>query len=367
MEHQVSTVKIVEYDSKHGVLKLIPESSDDIWLLSLVIKPGDLVRGRTFREVRFGERGSGRSSRIPMVLTIRVENVDFQPFSTRLRVRGVVVEGPEKFGVKGKHHTITVDVGQEITIIKEGGWPRQLLEKLEKSRFRSKVIVVAVDYDEYAIGVVQEQGLRIVVEEALRLPGKDDPSRSEKLVQTTTTIAKRVLDIAKRESIGSVIVVGPGFVKEYVVEKLKELDGLKIVVDTVSVGGVAGIHEAIRRGVVRRVLAELELAEVIELVGEFEKLIVKEPERVAYGIDDVEYALEQGAVEKLVLLDELLHSPDPAMRERVDKMLKMADRISSKIYLVGREHPAYLKIKGLGGVFAILRYPLPRNTLSQQP
>ena len=360
------TVKIVAYDPKHGILKLVPESSDDIWLLSLVIKPGDLVKGRTLREVRFGERGSGRSSRIPMVLTIRVESVDFQPFSTRLRVRGVVIEGPEKFGVKGKHHTITVDVGQEITIIKEGGWPRQLLEKLEKSKFRSKAIVVAVDYDEYAIGIVQEQGLRIVAEEALRLPGKDDPSRGEKLVQAITIIAKKVLDIARREGINSVIVVGPGFAKEHVVEKLKELDELRIVVDTASMGGVAGIHEAIRRGVVRRVLAELELADVVEIVGEFEKLIVKEPERVAYGVDDVEYALEQGAVEKLVLLDELLHSPDPAMRERIDRMLKLADQISSKVYLVGREHPAYLKIKGLGGVFAILRYPLFRNTLSQQ-
>ena len=360
------TVKIVAYDSKHGILKLVPESSDDIWLLSLVVKPGDLVRGRTFREVRFGERGSGRSSRIPMTLTIRVENVDFQPFSTRLRIHGIVVEGPEKFGVKGKHHTITVNVGQEITIIKEDGWPRQLLEKLERSKFRSKVVVVAVDYDEYAIGVVQEQGLRIVVEEALRLPGKDDPSRGEKLMQAVAAIAKKVLDIARREGIGSTIVVGPGFVKEYVVEKLRELGGLRVVVDTASMGGVAGVYEAIRRGVVRRVLRELDLADVIELVGEFEKLVVKEPERVAYGIEDVEYALEQGAVEKLVLLDELLHNPDPAMRERVDRMLKLADQTSSKVYLVGREHPAYLKIRGFGGVFAILRYPLFRNALSQQ-
>ena len=52
-------MKILAVDTKRGLVKVVPETTDDIWLLSTVIQPGDLVRAKTLREIHFGVRGSG--------------------------------------------------------------------------------------------------------------------------------------------------------------------------------------------------------------------------------------------------------------------------------------------------------------------
>ncbi|AEM38169.1 translation factor pelota [Pyrolobus fumarii 1A] len=352
-------MKVTHVDLKRGVVAVVPETSDDIWLLSLVIKPGDYVKGKTVRDVRFGERGSGRSRRVAMVLTIRVENVEFQPFSSKLRIRGVVVEGPERFGVKGKHHTITVDVGQEIVIVKEEGWPRPLLERLQQASRGLRAVLAAVDYDEYAVAVLQGQGVRIVVDHSMSLPGKDDPRRGEILHQELVTLAKKIVETAKKEDTRVVVIGGPGFLKERVAELVRQLDtGLRVYTETAATGGVAGVYEIIRRGKIREILGELAALEAEEFLEKFERLLVQKPELVTYTLDHVERAAEMGAIEELLVLDELLHSPDPDVRIRVEEVLRKADATRAKIRFVSLETPAGLKLKSFGGIAAILRYPV---------
>jgi protein pelota len=352
-------LRVVAKDLKHGVVKVVPESSDDIWLLATIIQPGDFVRARTFREVHFGDRGSGRSSRVPMVLTVRVERVEFQPFTTRLRVRGVVVEGPERYGVKGKYHTLSLDVGDEVVIVKPQGWSRALLRKLEEQGFSEAAVVVAIDYDEYAVAVVRGQGVRIVDSGSLRLPGKDDPGWGERLQEALNVIAKTVRAVVEREKPLLVVVAGPGSVKEMLAERLRPLlRGVRLVVDNVSMGGEAGVYEELRRGLIRQLLREAASIVAERLVEEFEKRLAKEPQRVAYTLDMVEKAVEAGAAEEILVLDELLHSPDPEIRRRVEEVLRKADESRAKIHFVSMESPVGFKLKALGGIIALLRYPL---------
>ena len=356
-------MRITYKDLKNGVVKVVPESSDDLWLLSTVIQEGDLVRGRTLREVHFGDRGSGRSSRVPMTLTVRVEKTEFQPFTTRLRVRGVVVEGPEKYGVRGKYHTLNIDVGQEVAIMKPGGWPRPLLRKLESAVSHSSALVVAVDYDEYAIGLVSSQGVRILASGSLHLPGKDDPGREERLRQALSVIAKEVISIAERERPLIIVVAGPGTLKERLAGMIREKlqDGVRVTVDNASMGGEAGVYEELRRGVVREALREAATIEAERVIEEFEKRLAKEPRRVAYTLPLVAKAAEAGAVEELLVLDELLHSPDPETRRLVDEVLRLADAGRANIHIVGGETPVAHKLRALGGIIALLRYPLDLN------
>ena len=353
-------MKIVFKDLKRGVVKVVPETTDDIWTLYTVIQPGDLVRARTVREVHFGERGSGRSSRVPMTLTIRVEKTEFQAFTTRLRIRGLVVEGPEKYGVLGKYHTINIDVGRELEIMKPHGWPRALLEKLESSSLQPAAVIVAVDYDEYAVAIARGQGVRVLAEGGLHLPGKDDPSREEKMREALTIIAKTTAGIVEREKPLLVVVAGPGMLKDALAERLRTLlpREVRLYVDHVSMGGHAGILEEVRRGVMRNALREAASIRAEKFIEEFEKLLAKEPCRVAYTIDMVTEAARMGAVGKLLVLDELLHHPDPEVRKRVDELLRLADMTRPEIQFISTEAPAGAKVKSLGGVVAILRYAL---------
>jgi protein pelota len=355
-------VRILYKDLKHGLVKLQPESSDDLWILATILQPGDLVKARTLREIHFGDRGSGRSSRIPMVLTVKVENVEFQPFTTRLRVRGIVVEGPEKYGVKGKYHTLSIDAGDEVVIIKPRGWSRRLLEKLEKQGVGEAAVIVAIDYDEYAIGVLRGQGLKIIDSGHLRLPGKDDPNWGEKLDEALNVIAKRVAETVRRETPLLVVIAGPGSLKDELAKRVRgTTSGVKIVVDNVSSGGEAGIYEELRRGLARELLREVAAVVAERIIEEFEKRLAREPEKIAYTLEKVEKAVEAGAVEELLVLDELLHSPDPEMRARVEELLRKADATSAEIHFVSMQSPVGYKLKALGGIVALLRYPLDIN------
>jgi protein pelota len=353
-------VKLIYKDLRRGTIRLQVESIDDLWLLSMTIEPGDLVRAKTVREVKFGGRGSGRSSRVPMVLTVRVEAVEFQPFTSRLRVRGVVVEGPERFGVKGKRHTISIDVGSELEVTKPGGWPRSVLEKLESKGLGVSLVVVAVDYDEYAIAVVRDQGVRYIVEDYTRLPGKDDPAREEALKQLVAVVANSTASVVERERPDAVIVAGPGTLKSMVAEKLGEkLKGVKLFTESVSTGGRAGVEEALRRGVARRIAKEVSALMAEEVLERFEELVVKDPELIAYGRGRVLQAIEAGAVEVLAILDQLLYSADPEERSWVLDLLRRADETRARVIFVPSSSPAGEKLRGLGGVIAVLRYRLP--------
>ncbi len=355
-------MKLLYKDLRKGIVKLVPETIDDLWLLSMVIEPGDLVKARTVREVKFGSRGSGRSSRVPMVLTVRVEAVEFQPFTSRLRIRGIVVEGPERFGVKGKRHTLSIGVGLELELTKPSGWSKAVLERIEASRLGVTVVVAAIDYDEYAVAVVRDQGVKYVVEDYLRLPGKDDPGREEALKEAIAVAAKSVVEVALRESADAVIVAGPGDLKNAVAERVRETrPELRVYVDQVSMGGRAGIEEALRRGLVRRIARDTSAVIAEEVVEKFEELVVKDPDMVAYGRDRLLEAAEAGAIEVLAVVDEALYSWDPGQREWVSKLLRAADETRARIVFVPSTVPAGRKISLLGGAIAILRYRLPSS------
>jgi protein pelota len=354
-------LKIVHKDLKQGVIKVVPEDTDDLWLLHTIIQPGDYVKARTFREIHFGERGSGRSSRIPMVLKIRVESTEFQPFTTRLRIRGIVVEGPEKYGVLGKYHTINLDPGTEVEITKPNGWPHALLKRLEEATKGPSAVIIAIDYDDYAVALIRGQGIKIVAEGSLHLPGKDDPHREEKLREALVGVAKIVEELVQRETPLVIVVTGPGSVKEQLADLIRARLGGKaprIITDSASMGGVAGVYEEVRRGIMRDVLKEAASIYAEEFLERFEKMLSKEPQRVAYTLDDVLRVVEMGAVEEILVLDELVRHPDPNIRNIVDRVLREADRTRAKINFISVETPAGLKVKALGGIVAILRYSI---------
>ncbi len=357
-------MRITYKNLRTGEVRVIPETEDDLWLLQMVIAPGDIVVARTTRDISFGD---GRSSRIPMTLAIQVKNVEFEPFTTRLRIHGIVVEGPERFGVKGSHHTLHIDLGNELTIIKEE-WSRPLLNKIERAVSRGlKAIVVALDYDEYGIAIAQEQGLKIIDEGSLGVPGKDDPNRDDILRAKIKHIAEVVVETAKRYNINVVIVASPGFIKDLLVDELRELDKkIHVYKDSVSIGGRSGIYEVLRRNIIREILRDVSSIEAERILEEFMLLLVKNPDRVAYGLNEVFEMARIGAIDKLLVLDELVRSYNVDERRLVEEILKLVDKYRGEVKIVSSRSPAGDRLRGLNGIIAILRYSVPRETSSEE-
>src|SRR5207245_10780364 len=89
-------MRVLHRDPKTGEIKVRVENADDLWHLHNLLLPGDLVRASTTRreEVKSDKVRPERGEKVRVTLTIRVEGVEIQAFSDRLRIPGVIVEGP---------------------------------------------------------------------------------------------------------------------------------------------------------------------------------------------------------------------------------------------------------------------------------
>ncbi len=349
-------MRIDVLDGKRGVIKVKVECEDDLWLLSLMISPGDLVRGVTTRDVSLGYE----KRRLPMVLTVEVKKIEFQPFTNRLRVHGVVVEGPDRFGVKGSHHTLNVDVGSEVTIFKKS-WNPKILNEVLKFAKPYKVILVALDFDEYAIAILQGQGIRIVDEKSISIPFREEAFERAKN-EVVSVLASRIVEIASREGIDVVIVASPGTLKEEIAERIRELNPkMRIYLDSVANGGYAGIQELLHRDTVSRILRDNAVIEASKILEEFDRLVIKNPNRVAYGLKHVYIAASIGAIDTLVVTDELLFSlsDNRLIKDIIDK----ATECNAKLIIVPTDTPVGQRIKYLGGAIAILRYSVDIDSI----
>ncbi|MEM3141717.1 MAG: mRNA surveillance protein Pelota, partial [Zestosphaera sp.] len=228
-----------------------------------IIKAGDVVVSKTLRDVKVDGEGKRR---LPMTLAIKVEKLYFQPFASRLRIHGIIVEGPEEYGLRGSHHTLNVDVGSEITLFKES-ISQALLRRLESlsNRRRFRALLVAADFDEVSLAILYDQGIRFLND--LTLPGirSDDESSIESMA---TLIAEEVVRYLESEKIDFLIVGSPTVLREALTKELKtRIRGkLKIFTDSVSIGGRAGIQELLKRDSVKGLLQEFVIVEGEEIL-----------------------------------------------------------------------------------------------------
>ena len=349
-------MRIVEKDLKKGYVKIVPETTDDLWLLYNIISEGDMVIAKTSREVKFDKGGGSR--RIPMTLAIRVTHLEFQPFTNRLRIRGIVVEGPEKFGVKGHYHTLNIDTGTLVTIYKDK-WPSYMLKKIEEaSKSRAKILLIALDYDDVAIAIMSHQGLNVVYEESSRLPGKDSESFDTELSNYLKSIVDYVTNVVSREKVEAIVIGSSGYIKHRLGELLKEAipSEIRIYYDNISMGGWPGVQELSKRDIIRDILRDLEVVKAQNIIEEFMRLLSTNDSYIAYGINEVEEAVKNNAVSKLVIAESMFRQYED--RERLERILDEAARRRAEIIIAPYDSQVEKQVIGLGGVIAILRFPL---------
>ncbi|MEB3806906.1 MAG: mRNA surveillance protein Pelota [Desulfurococcales archaeon] len=345
-------------DRRRERLKVKPESEEDLWVLKTVLRPGDYVTGRTFRDVARG--GRGEKEKRPITVKLVVKQVEFQPFTGKLRVFGVIVEGPEEYGVKGKHQSILVTPGTELIIERRGGWPQKVLEKLKSAGPRGRAVVAAVDYDEYAIAVLSVHGIKLVIDTHTRLPGKEDPSREQELDRLINEIARRIVDTAATYNARIVVVAGPGTLKSLVADKVRVLSrNLHVMVDDVSMGGRSGIEEALRRPTIWSALREYTITEAEQLLAEVLKDASKGGERIAMGPKEVYLLAKMGAVERVVVVDSMIYSIDDEIRETITEALEEIENRGGHIVIVPEDSPIGERVRMMGGIIALLRFNVP--------
>lgn len=358
-------MKILEMNLKKGFVKIIPRTFDDLWHLYNIIYKNDEVYAHTTREIKpdtGGYERPKRGERVSVFVGVKVENVTWDKLLGRLRVHGTICEAPETVPC-GAHHTLNISLNTPVTIVKKE-WAKHHIERLERARKASEkpITIVAIDDDGYAIATTAQYGVEIKVEESVKLPGKlETEKRAEaikKYFQKASSSLRQIWTAAQ----SPIAIIGVGFVKGNFAKFLESeaSDIAESVVDVKSVnnGGVAGIYEAMRSGVLLKTMKRQRIVEESEIVEEILKRLGKGESNVTYGLEEVEKAANLGAVEKLVLADTALRETSDEKRLHLEDLMKSVEQKGGGILVVSTEHEAGAKLVALGGVAALLRFPL---------
>jgi len=358
-------LKILQRDLKHGKVIVVPETLDDLWHLYNIVASKDEVYAQTTREVRVEERYARpkRGRRVSVFLGIRVEKMLWDRTLNRLRVHGIVCEAPEEINVKGSHHTINVTVNKPVTIVKSR-WLKHHVDRLEwSSRVTvAPVTVISMDDEEYCVAILRQYGVDVRAEERTRLPGKLEAEKRTKATQEFFKKALQSLRETWKNSRSPIVVIGPGFVKNEFVRYMKREDSdiASAVIDVkgVNSSGLAGIQEALRSGVLIKALKHVRIAEETKVMEEVLERLGKGRLDVTYGLAEVEKASLFGAVERLLLTDVTLRETTNENRTALEKLMREVEERRGQIIVLSTEHEAGAKLLSLGGVAALLRFPL---------
>ena len=343
-------MRVLHRDPKTGEIKVRVENADDLWHLHNLVQPGDLVRASTYRreDVKSDKVRPERGEKVRVTLTIRVEGVEFQPFSDRLRVTGVIVEGPQDLG---RHHTLNLAVEDVLSIIKT--WKAHELRRIDEAVAAAQkplVAFVSLDDEEALLAQLRQYGVRELA--TIRAPshGKMFPTGD-----TQTEFFKEIGAKLRSMEIGeALVVVGPGFTRDSFLEYLKAHEPAlagKVHVHGTAHAGMQGIQEALRAGVGAKVFGESRVGYETQLVEKLlEAIATNEP--CAYGIAEVGEAVDAGAVETLLVSDAVVREPN------VEELMRAVESARGSVVLVSRHHEAGKKLEALGGIAALLRFPI---------
>jgi protein pelota len=344
-------MKILNKNIKQGEIKILAESNDDLWFLSQIISPGDVISGKTQRKIKI----SDDSDPVKKVffLKIGVEKIDFQP--DLLRLSGKILEGPEDLS-KGVYHTFNIEAGSSFTV-KKDSWLNYHLKILDDSlKQRSKGVLICIfDREEAVFAVTNAVSFKILS----KLKGSVSKKNLDNVVKGNfyEEIIKNLKDYDTRLEPFSIILASPSFWKDELVAFLKD-DALKkkIVFASCAFVGESAVNEILKRDEVKSALfaerSRKELILVDDLLAEISKQGL-----AVYGFENVKNAVLCSAVVSLLVSTEFIKScQEENSFDELNNLMVSVDRNRGEINIISGKSDAGIKLDGLGGIAALLRF-----------
>ncbi len=363
-------LKIIEKNLRQGFVKVVPDTPDDLWHLYNVIYKGDEVYAYSSRAIKSDTETSRPKSaeRVSAFMGVKVESVGWDKFLGRLRVHGLICHAPDIIPT-GAHHTLSISLDKPVTIVKNE-WPGHLLERLEKaSQTEKPMLILSIDDEGFAIAETKQYGYETRVEQRLRLPGKQEADKRVEATKAYFRLAVNSLEKLWSQNHNPIVIIGAGYVKtdfvRYLNEEAPEIAKSVADIKSVNNGGTAGIDEALRSGVLLKAAHHLRFVDEMETIEEVMKRLGKGEGNVTYGLDSVENAVKLGAVEKLVIADTSIRDADETQRLKLEELMREAERRRANVTVISTEHEAGAKLISLGGIAALLRFPLYQDNTSQ--
>jgi protein pelota len=326
--------------------------------------------------VKESTTGSTVSQKRRLSLTIEVTKVEFDTDSLEVRISGPNREESEHVRM-GAHHTITLEVGRQFRLEKNC-WDQIFLDRLEVAthpeREAEVMAVVMASTGIAHICLVTEYLTLTRAKIDVNIPKKRGVGSSHHHSKAVTkfyeAIYQALLRHADFTTIKCVLLASPGFVKDdfyqyLLAESIRREDRPfienkhKFILCRASSGHRHALEEVFQDPTVMAQLADTKMAKEVDILSKFMRMMDTNPDQAQYGYLHVFMANEQGAVDSLLVTDELFRSSDIATRKQYVNLVEQVRENGGKVYIFSSLHVSGTQLQKVSGVAAILRFPMP--------
>ncbi len=346
-------MQVLKQDKKTGEAKLLPQTTEDLWHIERILVPGDKIVSKTWR--RFKVPGSDEAGEKKLVtMELEVEKCEFSAYVNRLRITGRIISGsPVEFVQAGSYHTIDVETGYPVSVIKTE-WKQHQIDRIAqavKDTKKPKVAVCVLDESRAVFAHVRGFGVTIDYELEANMSKRDDDFDAKEK-QFFADIAKK-LDSLETEKI---IVAGPGFAKDNVKKYISQKNHAllkRLVFDSVSNATKSGVIELLKKGAISKIVESEQAEQELVLVEKLKENIGKDTGLVAWGAKQVAQAVEYGAASQLLVLDELLRT-----NKAVEDTTEAAYKRKVKVTVFSATSEGGAELAAFGGFACFLKFKI---------
>jgi protein pelota len=330
-------LKVLSRAPELGAVRLRIDGLDDLWHLRELAQPGDVATALTWRTAELDAKGAeraGKAEKRAMTLAVKVESVEWDAFSNRLRLLGPIVEGPQDVG---SYHTIVVEPGTDLTLQKPRGWRAHHWERLDEAvaaTAKPLVTFLAIEENEAVVALLRQYGVQRMAEVFGHQSGKQYASGRAEEEAFFDEVLMALRDY--RPEGAPLLVIGPGFAKERFMAHARSKQSALVkgaAIEATGQAGMAGVHEALKRGSVERVAKDSRVAQETALIERFLEGLGKGTP-VAYGAEETRRAIEMGAADVVLVADHLVREGTG------EAYLELARGTGAKAHVISTLHEA---------------------------
>ncbi|KAM3424890.1 Protein DOM34 like [Cercospora zeina] len=373
---------IIEKDGS-GSATLKPEEPEDMWHCYNLIRPTDRLHASAIRKISSETAtGSTRNERVHMHLTIKVTKLDFDPQAGQLHVSGQVAE-ENKWVKLGSFHTLDLELQRDFTLEKEDGWDSIALGTLREALDQTKTAVLwAVVMSEGLANICliteHQTILRQKIEKSLprKRQGSSDHEKSlQSFFKETFDSLLRQMDLASTKDPLPLLLASPGFTASsfhtYIKAQASTSAGSnkpllalipKITVAHSASGHLHSLHQVLLSPAVTSQLSETKFLRETQLMERFFTLMRQDDPRAWYGPRECVKAVERGAVGKgggvLLISNALFRSQEVDTRRKWVRVVDEVKDQGGEVRVLSSMHESGKRLEGLGGIAAILTFPI---------
>ncbi|EAN32638.2 mRNA surveillance protein pelota [Theileria parva strain Muguga] len=356
-------------------LKLFLETHDDLWFLYNIAFKGDLIEGFTSRKIKTENCNSICVKQEIKKFTIRlcIESVQYTTSYDDIHVTGTnVLENP--YVKIGQYHTLDVQPNSTITLFKEE-WNKLCEDKLShilNVSMNAEQAFLVIDNGRASFFLLSQYMTKEVFKLIHNIPiRKTSSHRSSNSSKSSESFYRMILDKIDSELdfkvLRMVVITGPGIFKDLFFEYMKanslNLNHVNIhknlsrfILCNSSFSDKNAINEVLSNPLLSSKLNYVFYHDHNKVLDELKTRLEMNDEKVCFGFDDIYNAVTLGAVESILVSDNVIREASSTTRRKIHELVDEVKHYGGGVYYFSDNHCATEYIKNLTGLVALLRF-----------